>query len=38
MNAVELPDIPANLCGVNGCTYTPHTGQHTWEERTNGDQ
>ncbi len=29
---MTLPDIPTNLCGVNGCTYTPHHGPHTWGE------
>lgn len=31
---MQTPDIPTTLCGVNGCTYTPHTGPHTWEEAT----
>lgn len=29
---VEIPAVPAELCGVGGCCYLPHsTGRHTWE-------
>lgn len=25
-----MPPVPPGLCGVGGCVFTPHDGEHSW--------
>lgn len=25
------PAIPEELCGIEGCAFTPHEGKHSWQ-------